>query len=379
MSPAQTTGRTTTQVSSPAAAPTPGAPDDRVGLVSAVVINYQGEAYLESCLRALQALDDPVDEILIVENASTDGSLNVLKSQFPSLELLRMKTNVGASGARNVGLRAAKHRWVLLVDNDVVLEPDVLTKLRAAANERPDVVMLQPRAVYKDEPTRVHYDGGAVHYAGLVVLRNSSVPLVEAQGQGIVDVDVAISLAILVDKKAAIEAGAFDEEMFVLFEDLDLCYRLRAAGHGIAVVEDAICHHDSGTAGISFRGGGYPEHRVFLHSRNRWLFLAKNYRLWTLFLVSPAIAFYDLAWLAFATKNGHMGAWFRGKRAFFAHTRRLLQKRRSAQRRRTVGDRTLLVGGPLTLSPALEEGQGLGARILDRTLRTWWFLVRWMV
>ena len=351
----------------------------RVNSVSAVVVNYQGEQYLEACLRSIQALDDPVDEIVVVDNDSTDGSLNILNTHFRSIELLRMKENVGPATARNVGLRAAKHRFVLLLDNDVVLAPDTLTKLRAAMDAREDLVMAQPRAVYKSDPTRVHYDGGALHYAGLITLRNSGVPLAEAAGQGIVDVDVVISLALLADKKALVDVGGFDEEMFILFEDLDLCYRLRSAGHGIAVVEDAVILHDSGTAGISFRGGSYPERRVFLHSRNRWIYLAKNYRLWTLVLASPALFVYELAWFAFAARQGHASAWLRGKRAFLGHTRRLWQKRRKVARMRTIGDRHLLIGGPLTLSPGLAGGQGLGARALDAVLRGWWGLVRWLV
>jgi GT2 family glycosyltransferase len=350
----------------------------RVTSVSAVVVNYQGEAYLEACLRSIQALDDPVDEIVVVDNDSTDGSLNILNTHFRSVELLRMKDNVGPATARNVGLRAAKHRFVLLLDNDVILAPDTLTKLRAALDARPDLAMVQPRAVYKSDPTRVHYDGGGLHYAGLITLRNSGVALAEAAGRGIVDVDVVISLALLADKKALVDVGGFDEEMFILFEDLDLCYRLRSAGHGIALVEDAVVQHDSGTAGISFRGGEYPERRVFLHSRNRWIYLAKNYRLWTLILASPALCLYELAWLGFAVKQGHIGAWLRGKRAFFGHARRLWQKRRKVNRMRTVGDRRLLIGGPLTLSPGLEGGQGLGARALDGALRGWWGLVRWL-
>ncbi len=351
----------------------------RVGPVSAVVVNYQGEAYLEACLRSIQALEDPVAEIVVVENASTDGSLNILNTHFRSVVLLKMKDNVGPAIARNVGMRAAKHRSVLLLDNDVVLAPDTLTKLRAAMEADPGLAMVQPRSVYKAEPTRVHYDGGGFHYAGLIALRNMGTPLAEAAGRGVVDVDVAISLALLVDKKHVIDVGAFDEEMFILFEDLDLSYRLRAAGHRIAMVEDAVVLHDSGTPGISFRGGAYPERRVFLHSRNRWIHLAKNYRLWTLFLAAPGLCVYEAAWFVFAAKQGSLGAWFRGKGAFFGHARRLWQKRRKARRMRKVGDRRLLVGGPLTLSPGIAGGQGLGAKVLDGVLRAWWGLVRWFV
>ena len=351
-----------------------------LGPISAVVINYQGEAYLEACIRSIKAQSLPVAEIVVVENASTDGSLNVLNSNFRGLEILRMKTNVGACTARNVGMRAAKYRWVLLVDNDVVLAPDVLRKLTDAVEARPGAVMAQPRSVFKDDPTRIHYDGGDLHYAGLISLHNFGAELASVDSPPVEDIDVAISLCLLVDKKEIIHAGGFDESYFILFEDLDLSHRLRMAGHTILKVNSAIVQHDEGTAGISFReGADYPSRRVFFHSRNRWLYMTKCLRLWTLFVCLPGLIVYEAAWIVFVTRQGHFGAWWRGKRAYFAMFPEAWRKRRSAQRKRKVGDRGLLVGGPLTLSPNLAASAGLGLRILDGALRGWWSVCRWFV
>lgn len=351
-----------------------------LGPISAVVVNYQGEDYLEACIRSIQAQSLPVAEIVVVENASTDGSLNVLNSAFRGVEILRMKENVGACTARNVGMRAAKYRWVLLVDNDVVLAEDTLAKMHDAVAEREGVVMAQPRSVFKDDPTRIHYDGGDVHYAGLISLHHFGAELASATGPSVEEIDVAISLCLLVDKKEIIEAGGFDESYFILFEDLDLSHRLRLAGHKILRVNDAIVEHDAGTAGISFReGADYPARRVFFHSRNRWLYMSKCFRLWTLLVCLPGLLVYEFAWLAFIAKQGHIGAWWRGKRAYFALLGETRRKRRSVQRRRRVGDRGLLVGGPLTLSPNLASSGGLGLRILDGALRGWWALCRWLV
>ena len=238
-----------------------------LGPISAVVVNYQGEAYLEACIRSIQAQSLPVAEIVVVENASTDGSLNLLNSSFRDVQVLRMRSNVGACTARNVGMRAAKYRWVLLVDNDVVLEPEVLRTMRDAAAEREDAVVVQPRSVFKDDPSRIHYDGGAPHYAGLISLHHFGAERASVQGPPVEEIDVAISLCLLVDKKEVIEAGGFDESFFILFEDLDLSHRLRLAGQMILKVNDAIVEHDAGTAGISFRDGAdYPARRVFFHS-----------------------------------------------------------------------------------------------------------------
>lgn len=350
-----------------------------LGPISVVVVNYQGEHYLEPCLRSIQAQTREPDEVLVVENASTDGSLNVLNTHFRGVEVVRMPSNVGACIARNVGMRAAKYRFVLLVDNDVILAPDTLEKLVSALEERPDAVMAQPRSVYKEDNSRVHYDGGDLHYAGLISLHNFGAPR-PADSPAVEEIDVAISLALLVDKAQVIEAGGFDEVFFILFEDLDLSHRLRLAGKAILKVNDAAVQHDAGTPGISFRDDSdYPGRRVFFHSRNRWLYMVKCYRWWTLFVSLPGLLIYEGAWFVFSLKAGNAGPWFRGKAAFFRGFGEALRKRKHIQRRRKVGDRALLVGGPLTLSPNLAASKGLGARILDGALRGWWAVCRWLV
>ena len=108
-----------------------------------MVVNFEGEAYLEACIRSLQAQSLPIAELIVVENASTDGSLNLLNSQFRGVEIVRMVENVGACTARNVGMRAAKYRWVLLVDNDVVLAEDTLEHLAAAVSAEDGAVMVK--------------------------------------------------------------------------------------------------------------------------------------------------------------------------------------------------------------------------------------------
>jgi GT2 family glycosyltransferase len=225
----------------------------------------------------------------------------------------------------------------------------------------------------------VHYDGGALHYAGLFSLRNFGVPLAEAQGSGVVAVDGAVSVALLVDRDALLAAGAFDPAFFILFEDLDLSLRLRARGHVLLSVEDALVHHRGGTSGISYRGKiDYPSRRAFLHSRNRWLHLFKNHSWRTLLLTSPALLVYELVSAVFALLKRSFLAYLAGKWALLRALPRTLRARRAIQRARVLRDRDLLVGGPLTLSPQLARG-GIAKHVvaaLDAFLALWWKLVR---
>jgi GT2 family glycosyltransferase len=317
--------------------------------------------------------------VIVVDNASTDASLAILKARWPRVRTISMPKNDGPCPARNAGMRAAKNRWVLALDNDAVVTSDMLANLAAAAASRENVAIAQPRSLFAGETTRVHYDGGSLHYAGLIALRNFYEPLATAQGEGVVEVDCAVAVALLVDRDALLALGGYDETMFILFEDLDLSFRLRATGKHIVSVEDAIVLHKGGTPGISFREGpSYPGSRVFFHARNRWTYMAKCYRVRTLLVALPGIALYEIVWLAFATLQGGLGAWIRGKWRFLKLLPHARRERGRFQSQRIARDRDLLVGGPLTITPSLKSGgaNSLALRIIDRALHAWWSLAR---
>lgn len=350
----------------------------KLGPVSAVVCNYNGEAYLEACLDSLLALDPAPAEILVVDNDSSDGSRALLEQKYPQAKVIPMGRNAGPAAARNAGMRAATYPWVLALDNDVVLPVDGLGQLCAAADANPGAVLLQPRSVFADDPGRVHYDGGYLHYAGLIALRNFYAPLPAAEGDGVLPVDAVVSLCLLVNAEVVLAAGGYDERYFILFEDLDLSYRLRSEGHSLLVVEDVLCIHDAGTAGISFRDGPrYPARRVRFHSCNRWVYLTKCYGAWTLVLAAPGLMIYECAQLGFALQQGALGAYFAGKLDFLRSLPAGWAARRRVQSRRRVGDRQLLVPGPLTLTPAVAQSPGKArlAHWLDRALRLPWRLL----
>lgn len=351
----------------------------RVGHISAVVCNYNGEGYLSECIESIRALEPGVDEILVVDNASEDASLRLLAERYPDVRVLPLPRNLGPCVARNAGMRAARNRWVLAIDNDAILEPDVLGKLRAALESDPGAVAAQPRSVFADEPDRVHYDGGRFHYVGLYALRNFCVPLSAARGDRTLPVDGLIAITILLDRDAALGVGGYDESFFILFEDYDLALRLRIAGHRNLSVEDAIVHHRGGTPGISFReGASYPKIRAYYHSRNRWLVLFKNHAWSTLLVSLPGILLYELVWAVFTLSKGHFRAHVAGKASFFRSLEPARASRRRIQAGRRVPDRELLVGGPLTLSPQLVH-KAMARRLagaLSVVLAAWWVVAR---
>ena len=349
------------------------------GPIGAAVCNYQGEQHLAHCLDSLLAQTRPLASITVYDNASTDGSERLVRERYPSVRWVAMGDNRGPCPARNRGLEEARGEWALLVDNDAVLAPDVVEKLVAAARARPGSALVQPRSVFDAEPSVVHYDGGGFHYVGLFSLRNFGVPLATAEGSRVEGVDGAVSVVLLAEREALLDVGAFDERYFVLFEDLDLSWRLRLRGRTIWSVEDALVRHRGGTAGISLRGSvAYPRRRAFLHSRNRWMFLVEGLRWRTLIASLPGLMAYEMAWTLFALRTGTILGVLEGKVAFFRELPRSLKKRKQIERSRRARDKDLLVGGPLTISPNL-RGSGRPSavlRALDGWLTWWWGIAR---
>src|SRR5437762_13200421 len=88
-----------------------------LGPISVVVCNYNGERYLDECLAAVEKLEGRVDEVIVVDNASTDASLSILRERWPRVRVIPMPRNEGPCPARNAGMRAARNRWVLALDN----------------------------------------------------------------------------------------------------------------------------------------------------------------------------------------------------------------------------------------------------------------------
>ncbi len=355
------------------------APRITLGPIRAVVCNYNGREHLPPCLAALRAQTRKLAEILVVDNASEDDSRELLAREHPDVRVETLGRNEGPCPARNRALELVGDEWILLVDNDAVLASDALAKLEHAALAHPEVSVIQPRSVFDAQPDVVHYDGGSLHYCGLFSLRNFHVPVVRAESSGTVEVGGLIAVALLVKRSVLRELGGFDAAYFVLFEDLDLSHRLRMAGHRILSVEDALCRHRGGTAGISYRGAvEYPRRRAFLHSRNRWIHLFKNHSWRTLLLTAPALLCYELVWALFTLASGTFGGYLQGKAAFLRGIPRTLRERSAVQRTRRVRDRDLLVGGPLTIAPQLDRGgaRSFALRALDRALWAWWSLVK---
>ncbi len=350
--------------------------------ISATITSFNGADDLSDCIRSIRAQEGvTIDEIIVVDNASTDGTVELVRRDFPDVKLIRLDENEGPCPARNRGLEEARNRLVFQVDQDVVVRPDCVRKLLSEIIDAEDVAVVSPRALDANDSSVVHYDGGSYHYAGVMSLRHFYRPVAECANE-VTDIDAFVSLAALVHRDQLLELGGYDKSFFILFEDHDLSYRIRVCGYRIRSVPNAIVEHRAGTAGISFRGGPvYPPRRLFLHSRNRWMLILKCYRWRTIVLAMPGVLLLGVAYVFFAWRQGALSDYVRAKSSLLAHLPHIRAERRRLAPLRRLPDRAVLGAPDLTFSPRIQRGRtgSLAERLLSLTLRAYWHLIHHLV
>ncbi len=347
--------------------------------ISAVVVNWNGRTYLAECLDSLLEQQPPPAEILVVDNHSDDGSAAFVTERYPEVRVIDTGRNGGPGLARNVGVAAAREERVLLVDNDVVLQPGALSSLGCSLEEHPDAGMIQARSLCHDDPEIVHYDAADLHYLGLMILHNWFRPRADAT-RPTGPVGCGVALCMLTTKEHVAAVGGFNEDLFFFYEDADFAWKLRILGFTVWLDPDALVLHRGGTAGLSMRGAGatVPPRRTYYHSRNRWLILLTCLRWRSLLLLLPAQLLYSAVHFCFAVSCGHTWPWIKGKLGLLRMLPRIPGWRRPIQAARRMRDRDLLCCAPLTLNPGIAEAGMKAAlrRSLDRVFYLHWRMVR---
>lgn len=324
--------------------------------LTVAVINYNGAHVLERCLDALLASTYPIDELLLVDNGSTDDSLAIARGYAPRLRAIELGCNGGPAVARNAALRAARNDLIFLLDEDGFVQPDTLERLVETYCCDPNTIaIVHPRIVFDADPARIQYDGGSVHYIGIAIQHNRNALC----GQVAEDCRRVWVTGgnVLVDRAKIPEPQRYDEAFFWGFEDADFAVRISLAGWRCVQQPKALIRHGSGTPGLSMRSGArYSATRAYHVTKNRAYFLFKIYRWRTLAILAPALMLYELATLAFMIKLGDAGAWLRGWGRFLRDWPQVMAKRRFVQQTRQYRDRDFLKAGPLTYSVGTAQG-----------------------
>jgi N-acetylglucosaminyl-diphospho-decaprenol L-rhamnosyltransferase len=229
------------------------APPSDVPRVTAVVVSYNSREDLRRCLASLRAHSGIPCQVVVVDNASTDGSADLVAKEFPEARVIRNRENLGFSRANNKGLREAAGAYALILNSDAELTPGALPALVARLDARPRLGAAGPRTLSPDGTVQVSFGPALTPLAEwrqrhLVrgVKRRDPAALEEAAARAGVEHEPDwVSGSCLLARKDALDAvGGFDESFFLYEEDVDLCLRLRRAGWGVLFTPAAeVVHH----------------------------------------------------------------------------------------------------------------------------------------
>jgi GT2 family glycosyltransferase len=229
-------------------------PDRVVRKVSIIILNWNRRDDTLECLRSVQRIDYPDFETIVVDNGSSDGSVAAMRTAFPQVRVLETKENLGYAGGNNVGIRDALERgtdYILLLNNDTIVDPALLRQFVDAAAAFPDGGMFTGKIYFYAEPNRIWF-GGSKWYPERSKFLHVGYGEIddESRHNSICETDYASGCALFVRAEVIHEIGYLDELFFLVYEEVDWCYRAKRAGHrSIFVPRAKIWHKVSASLG----------------------------------------------------------------------------------------------------------------------------------
>jgi GT2 family glycosyltransferase len=300
-------------------------------LFSVVIPNWNGKPFLHTCLSALLAQTYPHLEVIVVDNASHDGSQAYIKANFPSVRLIELSTNTGFTGACNAGMEAANGEIVALLNNDTEVHPRWAEAIVQAFDAHPEAGMVASKMLLFDRRDHIHTAGDGFTTDGRAYNRG-----VWEKDGGQYDQEAYVFGACggssAYRRQLLQEVGLLDNDFFFLLEDIDLAWRAQLAGWRTLYTPHAVVYHH-----LSATGGGVTA--SFYDGRNSLYVLVKNVpsELWRKHGWSIVKRQASLAWDALKAWRGKEArARLKGMAVGLWHLPRILHKRRAVQRQRKV-------------------------------------------
>jgi len=259
---------------------------DPNNLIAIVVLNYNKRNDILDCLKSIFNLEYPEIEVIVVDNGSTDGSSEAIKSEYPDVHLVESKKNLGVAGGRNIGIKYAdqkfNYKYLLFLDDDIIIEKKALTEMVCSFYKDKSIGIVAPKCLMSKTP-------GVIGYAGGMSVNLFSGKIINIGGgekdEGQFDKPGFISSCgglCLISRELINQVGIFDEKFNPYgWEDVDLSLRARQKGFKIFYNHKAVIYHKGGKKG---RGKAIDEYE-FSKSNNYFYLIKKHSNLFQLLVL----------------------------------------------------------------------------------------------
>lgn len=288
-------------------------------LVSVVIVTRDRKEDVLRCLASCARQTHGSLEVLVVDNASSDGTPAAVREAFPHARVLELPTNMGLVGGRNHGAHHARGAYVLMLDDDTVLAPDCVERLVERAEEDPRIGIIGPKMYSLLEPDVLWYAGASFN---MLTSRATNHGAWERE-RHLYDAERDVShlpTAFLVRRSALAAAGGHDDAFFMSYGDADFAFRVRKAGYRVVYLPGAVLWHkvEKADRKDSLRTLGFDTpKRAYYMTRNKMIFMRRHARPWAflvfvLFLSPVFHAFYTLKILEHGGGLPYLRMYWRG-------------------------------------------------------------------
>ena len=271
--------------------------------IAIIIPSYNGMKYLPDFLSSLSETDYPKKllKVLIIDNNSSDGSVDYIKNNYPQIEIIRNAKNLGFTEGNNIGYVWAVDQnvdYLVLLNQDTIVDKEWLNHLVTDA-QRHNVAAVQSKLMLYPETNLLNSYGNAIQFLGFGYCNNYR--QLDKPGTEPFEVPYPSGAACLLKMSVLAKTGLFYSRLFMYHEDVDLGWKLRLAGYKVLLEPKSIVYHK-----YSFSKAKY---KFYYLERNRYFVMLKNYKLATLIIFAPALIAMELGMIFFSLMNG----WFKEK------------------------------------------------------------------
>mgnify|MGYP003331941202 CR=1 FL=1 len=223
-------------------------------LVYIILVNWNGKNDTLECLSSLQKVTYTNFKVLVVDNASGDGSVEAIRKEFSNIELITNKENLRFSGGNNVGIQYALNNnaeLVLLLNNDTTVEPNFLSELITISEKNKNVGIVGAKIFYYTNKKRLWYAGGTINFKTGMSKHRGIREVDTKKYDNVEEVDYITGCCMLLKREVVEKVGMLDESYFIYGEDADWCLRAKNAGYKLMYAPSAIVYHK-----VSVSSGG---------------------------------------------------------------------------------------------------------------------------
>ena len=304
-------------------------------LVSIVILNYNAGKLLDDCLHSIHKTEKVNFEIILVDNASTDKSYKEYTQKFPDVNLIENSKNLGYCEGNNVGIRATKGEFVVVLNPDTIVNPTWLHELLHAYKKNGEGIY-QPKILATTDHDMLLSSGQFIQLFGFGYSRGKGETHIEGSNN-IEKIGYASGTCIFTSKKIIEKLNLFDPFLFAYHDDLDLCWRASMLGINSFYVPSSVIFHP--IEGYSFK---WSKFKFYLMERNRQYCLLTHFSKSSYFKMLPSLILVDFAVSLFYLKKGMFGTKIRTSLNILKNLTKISKKYQEIQSTRILSDKEII-------------------------------------